>query len=130
MRSFTAKDYEELFEFAEKSDIKRAHKLLHSSHDDKVQRLLIALCKGSFVVPHYHELPNQWEMFIVLQGELLVKLYDINNKNVISEHIFSSSDILELNPKEVHSVECTSGQALLLEVKEGPFSPEFAKVFL
>lgn len=130
MRSFTAKDYKELFEFAEKSEIKRAHKLLHSSHDDKVQRLLIALCQGSFVMPHYHELPHQWEMFIVLQGELLVKLYDINSKLVISEHVFSDGDILELNPKEAHSVECISEQALLLEVKEGPFSSEFAKVML
>lgn len=130
MRSFVDKDYDELFEQAKKSEIKRAHKLLHSSHDDKVQRLLIALYQGSFVVPHYHELPHQWEMFIVLQGELLVKLYDINSKRVTSEHIFSAGDILELNPKEAHSVECVSEQALMLEVKEGPFFPEFAKVML
>lgn len=121
-----------LYIAADKSDRKRSHHLLHSSHQDKVQRLLIAMKQGSYVEPHYHELPHQWELFQVLDGLVKVTLYF--NDGTVRE-IFNVGDnsfikLIELQPNEIHSVECLSEQALLLEVKEGPFSPNFAKVFL
>lgn len=127
MRLFSENEYQELFEVAQNSELLRAHLLLHSSHDEKVQRLLIALVKGSFVLPHYHELEHQWEMFVVLSGQLNVKTYDQDNR-VITERICTTGEIIEFLPKEIHSVECISDKSLLLEIKEGPFNPKFAKV--
>ena len=121
-----------VFSQAMNSERKRAHLLLHASHQEKVQRLLIAMVQGSYVDPHYHELPHQWELFVVLQGEVRVSLYDKNGQ-VVSVRDYGPAQaaaIMELEPGEIHSVECISDRALLLEVKEGPFDPAFAKAFI
>ncbi|MBS6212496.1 MAG: WbuC family cupin fold metalloprotein [Proteus hauseri] len=121
-----------LYSEAEKSERLRSHLLLHKSHGDKVQRLLIALVKGSYVEPHYHELPHQWEMFIILEGQLEITLY--NHSGEVKESFLAgentSISIMNLEPNEVHSIKCISQKALMLEVKEGPFDPNYAKKFL
>lgn len=120
-----------VFENALKSERKRSHLLLHHTHEDKVQRLLIGLVKGSYVEPHYHELLNQWELFTVLSGDLKITLYnaqgDIKKEfHAGPEH---TTSIVEFSPGDIHSVECISDRALMLEVKEGPFNPNYAKAF-
>ncbi|MBG6028506.1 WbuC family cupin fold metalloprotein [Proteus columbae] len=121
-----------LYNEAEKSERLRSHLLLHKSHEDKVQRLLIALVKGSYVEPHYHELPHQWEMFVILEGQIEITLY--NNSNEIKESFLAgentSISIVNLEPNEIHSIKCISQKALMLEIKEGPFDPNYAKKFL
>ena len=121
-----------LYKEAEKSERLRSHLLLHQSHQDKVQRLLIALVKGSYVEPHYHELPHQWEMFVILEGTIEVTLYD--HMGSIIENFLAGENtdisIVSLEPNEIHSIKCISSQALMLEIKEGPFDPNYAKKFL
>lgn len=120
---------EQLYRDAEQSARKRAHLLLHASYDDKVQRLLIGLVRGSFVEPHYHELSHQWELFTVMEGELDIRLYDAQG-GVTRQFVAgpgSGITMVEFNPGDIHSVECLSERALMLEVKEGPFDPAFAK---
>lgn len=121
-----------LYSEAEKSERLRSHLLLHKSHGDKVQRLLIALVKGSYVEPHYHELPHQWEMFIILEGQLEITLY--NHSGEVKESFLAgentSISIMNLEPNEVHSIKCISQKVLMLEIKEGPFDPNYAKKFL
>ncbi|WP_368745351.1 WbuC family cupin fold metalloprotein [Enterobacter hormaechei] len=132
MRLVDKNQLEALYDQAGQSERLRSHLLLHESHQDKVQRLLIALVKGSYVDPHYHELPHQWEMFIVMQGQVQVCLYgkdgDIINKFVAGEN--TAINIVEFSPGDIHSVECLSPRALMMEVKEGPFDPTFAKAFI
>ncbi|WP_407240160.1 WbuC family cupin fold metalloprotein [Escherichia coli] len=36
----------------------------------------MTMVKGSYVEPHFHELPNQWELFLVLKGVVEFCLYD------------------------------------------------------
>lgn len=121
-----------LYNEAKKSERLRSHLLLHKSHEDKVQRLLIALVKDSYVEPHYHELPHQWEMFVILEGQIKITLY--NNSNEIKESFLAgentSISIVNLEPNEIHSIKCISPKALMLEIKEGPFDPNYAKKFL
>ena len=132
MRLIDKNQLEALYDQAGQSERLRSHLLLHESHQDKVQRLLIAWVKGSYVDPHYHELPHQWEMFIVMQGQVQVCLYgkdgDIINKFVAGEN--TAINIVEFSPGDIHSVECLSPRALMMEVKEGPFDPTFAKAFI
>ncbi|EKS7421956.1 WbuC family cupin fold metalloprotein [Enterobacter ludwigii] len=132
MRLIDTHQLEALYEQAEHSERLRAHLLMHNSHQDKVQRLLIALVKGSYVDPHFHELPHQWEMFIVMQGQVQVCLYGkdggIINQFVAGED--TAINIVEFSPGDIHSVECLSPRALMMEVKEGPFDPSFAKAFI
>ncbi|RTN94148.1 WbuC family cupin fold metalloprotein [Enterobacter sp. WCHEn090032] len=132
MRLIDTRQLEALYEQAGKSARLRAHLLLHNSHQEKVQRLLIALVQGSYVDPHYHELPHQWEMFIVMQGQVQVCLYGKDGK-VINQFVAGENtgiNVVEFSPGDIHSVECMSPRALMMEVKEGPFNPSFAKAFI
>ncbi|MDR2277397.1 cupin fold WbuC family metalloprotein [Providencia alcalifaciens] len=120
---------ENLYLEAKHNPRKRSHYLLHKSHQDKVQRLLIGFVKGSFVEPHFHELPHQWESFFVLDGSLRLTILDENNNIKSTEVIGLGTSVfaIEIQPNEIHSLECLSEKALLLEIKEGPFDPSFAK---
>ncbi|ECC8734766.1 TPA: WbuC family cupin fold metalloprotein [Salmonella bongori] len=132
MRLIDKDQLESLYEQAEQSERLRAHLLMHRSHQEKVQRLLIALVKGSYVEPHYHELPHQWEMFIVIAGQLQVCLHGEDGK-VIKQFVAGDGtgiSVVEFSPGDIHSVVCMSQRALMLEVKEGPFDPSFAKSFI
>lgn len=112
------------------SDRLRSHFMLYANHSEKVQRQIIAMLKGSYVEPHYHELPHRWEMFLLLHGEIRVCLYSITG-TVSLDLIISENDplpLIQFFPGYIHSVECLSERALLLEVKEGPFDPQYAKI--
>lgn len=132
MRLIDNDQLDELYDQAGQSERLRSHLMMHGSHQEKVQRLLIALVKGSYVEPHYHELPHQWEMFIVMEGQLQVCLYGRNGE-VIKQFIAGDNtgiSIVEFSPGDIHSVECLSPRALMVEVKEGPFDSSFAKLFV
>lgn len=121
MRLIDNDQLDELYDQAGQSERLRSHLMMHGSHQEKVQRLLIALVKGSYVEPHYHELPHQWEMFIVMEGQLKVCLYGRNGE-VIKQFIAGDNtgiSIVEFSPGDIHSVECLSPRALMVEVKEG-----------
>lgn len=132
MIKITQADIKNLFEQANNSPRKRAHLNLHSSFDDKVQRLYIGLLKGSYVEAHYHALLHQWEMFIVQSGVLKVTLYRKDGSVKSTCFVGDEQDIqaIEFKPGDIHSVECISEQALMLEIKEGPFIEKHAKVLL
>lgn len=131
MRLINQKQIDSLYREAEISERLRSHYLMHNSHSDRVQRLLIALVKGSYVEPHFHELPHQWEMFTVMEGQLKISLYHINGEIINSFIVGDDADsrVVEFLPGEIHSVECLTSYALMLEVKEGPFDPAYAKSF-
>ncbi|RWU12941.1 cupin fold metalloprotein, WbuC family [Pseudidiomarina gelatinasegens] len=132
MRLIDKKIIDKLLKEAEQSSRKRAHLLLHSNHQEPVQRILIGLVKGSFVEPHYHKLPTKWEMFSIIHGELSIKIYD-DLGNVTQSETISNNEahpkLIEFQHGEIHSVECMSETALILEIKEGPFIHKNAKFF-
>ena len=57
---------DDLCKAARNSERRRAHLLLHSGHQDQVQRLVIAVEPGTYVRPHKHS--EQWEMLVLLSG--------------------------------------------------------------
>ena len=111
---------------------KRAHLNLHNSFEEKIQRLFISLTKGGYVKHHYHELPHQWEMFVVMEGVVEVVFYSTGGQEQLRLLVGEgqSCKAIEIHPMEIHSVECISEKALMLEIKEGPFNPDFAKVMV
>lgn len=132
MKKITKPDLELLLQKASNSPRKRAHLNLHTSFDDKVQRLYIALLKGSYVEPHFHALAHQWEMFIVQNGVLKVTLHNKDGSVISSILVGDEQNVqaIEFKPGDIHSVECISEQALMFEIKEGPFIEKHAKVLL
>lgn len=129
MKIYSSEDLSFLIEKAKNSQIKRSHLNLHSHYDEKVQRLFIALIKGSYVSPHYHALPHQWEMFIIISGT--VKVLHYSNEGIISSEILVGDGqpikVIEFSPGNIHSVECISETALMLEIKEGPYIEQYSK---
>lgn len=132
MKIIDKKIIQQLYLDAEQSPRKRAHYLLHKSHQSKVQRLYIGLVQGSYVEPHYHEKAHQWEMMVVLEGLVKLNIYDEDGKVINSFFVGSNDSVtaIELQPLDIHSLECISEKALLLEIKEGPFNPAHAQVFI
>lgn len=130
MRLIDKASMETLFEEAGHSERLRSHMLLHTGHHEKVQRLIIALLKGSYVEPHYHELSHQWEMFIVTEGCIEVRLY--TDEGILQSSFKAGPQagnmVVEFAPGDIHSVECLSERAVMVEVKEGPFDQNYAKV--
>lgn len=130
MRVFDKQYLASLTDRALNSPRKRAHLNLHGSFGDKVQRLFIHLQQGSYVEPHWHELPHQWEMFVVIDGIVEVVFYTSEGTKIKRLLVGESQNCraIEIHPYEIHSVECVSLSALVLEIKEGPFNPQEAKV--
>ena len=60
MKKLGTQFFKELAVEAEGSARKSSHCNLHKFFDEKVQRLLISLTKGSYVESHFHNQPHQW----------------------------------------------------------------------
>lgn len=119
-----------LLEKARCSPRLRAHYNIHTSYDEPVQRIVIALCKGTYIPPHYHEKQHQWEHFQVINGRVKVIIFDV--KGMVVDTFFMSDEdechAFELPPNMIHTLVCCSDYAIILEVKQGPFNPCEAKV--
>ncbi|HFG5431703.1 TPA: WbuC family cupin fold metalloprotein, partial [Salmonella enterica subsp. enterica serovar Waycross] len=127
---FSAKQMQELIDVAKKSERLRAHLSLHASHQDKVQMLLIALIKGTYIPPHFHKNIWQWEYFQVINGEVELYVFDENGKvkNIFQLGGQHGALFAKIEPNTIHTLVCRSSHAVVLEVKEGPFLELDAKV--
>lgn len=70
-------------------------------------------------------------MFVVMQGQLEVCLYEQNGE-IQKQFVVGDGtgiSVVEFSPGDIHSVKCLSPKALMLEIKEGPFDPLKAKAF-
>ena len=72
---------------------------------------------------------NTQESWVILDGKVLAKIYDIDNK-LIYEETLESGDCIVLF-SGAHSLECLTDDTLLYEFKNGPyFGPEKDKEFI
>ncbi|MCC8381323.1 WbuC family cupin fold metalloprotein [Xenorhabdus sp. PB30.3] len=130
VKYFTNKFNHELLLKAELSPRLRHHHNLHNSYFDPVQRLAIGIKYGSYIPPHYHELPSQWEFFHIIKGCILFMTFShegiVENITEIGER----SDIyaVEIPPMTCHTLVCKSPEAIIYEWKQGPFDSENSKL--
>ena len=105
---------------------------MHDSHNSPVQRFFMVMLKDSFAPPHYHPLSHQWEFLQAIEGSVEFTVYDEQGKIKSSVIIGPDheSQFIEIDAKEIHSLKCVSERAVLIEIKEGPFDPENAKVVI
>ncbi|OUS25064.1 hypothetical protein A9Q99_22725 [Gammaproteobacteria bacterium 45_16_T64] len=117
--------FQELLLEADKSERKRAHHNIHKELDEPVQRLCIALKKGTYVTPHHHSQDNKWELIVCIKGGLGLVVFDENGL-VIDKITLSpggSTAGIELIPNTWHTVYPITEDVVILEVKEGPYTP-------
>jgi cupin fold WbuC family metalloprotein len=110
---------------AAKNERKRVHLLLHSGHDDQVQRLLIVMQPGTYVRPHHHSL--QWEMLILLTGG--GELLEFSEDGAVVRRIEMAAPVplVQIPVGTWHGFVVREAGTAVMEVKPGPYRPnEFA----
>lgn len=111
---------------AESSPRKRAHHNIHQDYSEAVQRLCIALKSGTYIRPHSHSDGNGWEMIMALKGDVVMLIFDTDGyvKRRYELSPYTGNVGVELDPNTWHMVFPTNSEAVIFEVKEGPFIPK------
>lgn len=107
------------------SSRKRSHFNIHTDLNEPVQRLCIGLKKGTYVRPHHHPASNKWELMMVLKGAVALIIFDRQGE-VLERCSLGEGESLggvELRPNTWHTVFPLTDEAVILEVKEGPYTP-------
>lgn len=123
--------FRELLVQAQESPRKRSHQNLHNALDEPVQRLCIGLVKGTYVRPHHHPKSNKWELMLALKGAVMLVIFDELGK-VDDRIVLGAGDSvcgMEMRPNTWHTVFPISDDAIIFEVKEGPYTPAVASDF-
>lgn len=132
MRIFNAQYRDAMYRQADASPRLRAHERLHEKSQDPVQRIVIALRYGTYVPPHKHPAGHDWELFQVVAGD--VKLVIFNDDGMVKQTLRLGPDhenfAVQMPAGTVHSLVCMSDHALFIEVKQGPYREEDAKLVM
>lgn len=112
---------------------RRNHNLHQES--DAVQRFLNVLQPGTYVRPHRHlrEQPGTgFECFVVLQGEIGLVLMDGEGSVLELLHLQARGPLrgIELAEGQFHTLVALSPDAVMFELKQGPYQPTSDKDFL
>lgn len=115
---------QQLTQTAHQSPRKRSHYTLHTAPTDAVQRMVMGLEPSTYIQPHRHAAAHQWELFVVLKGQVRLLTFDDTGR-VKSHHTLSPQDHLglELPAYTWHTVIALTSGTLVLEVKPGPYVP-------
>lgn len=119
----TLKQLEQLKQAAVQTPLKRARFCLHHSHDDKIQEMVIAFCRESYVRPHRHI--DKSESFHVIEGELLVVFF--NDEGEVIRRIRMGPPgsgltfLYRLSRDLWHTVIPLSEFVIIHETTDGPF---------
>lgn len=122
-RTFSDADFAELLSDAARSPRLRAHRTLHASHAEPVQRLLVGVLRGSYIRPHRHV--GRFELAVVLRGRVDIVLFD--DEGTVLER-FEAGEAGPIRSFELpgdvwHAWVATGDESVFVEVKPGPFDP-------
>lgn len=125
----------ELNEDAKRSPRARQHRNIHTSYQDPCQRLLNAIGMDSYIRPHRHASDPKAETLIAVKG--LFALMTFEDNGAIREIVRLGTERyacdgcvdvgVELSPGTWHTIVALESDAVLLELKAGPFDPSAAK---
>lgn len=104
---------------------------IHEQLDNKYHRMINVLQPSTYICPHKHENPDKFELFVIIQGELLIVVFDDNGN--ITNHIIlshqSGNYLVELQPRIFHTIIPLSVNTIVFECKEGPYCEKTDKIF-
>lgn len=129
MKTISTKQVEEMLTAAESSPRKRSHIIVHESHDEPVQRIMIGMRRGTYVRPHRHATVG--EFGVVISGHCSLLCFD-DDGNLTSRHEMGpdqKTSAYDLKENEWHSLIVMSDEAVFFECKAGPFNPDNAAEF-
>lgn len=117
--------YRRLCDEAAASPRKRAHHLLHGSHDEPVQRMAVAMHRGTYIRPHRHRPPQLWEQFCIHRGSAVALQFDDAGEVTGRVEIDAGEGpyLIEIDAGCWHTLTALEDNSLLSEYKQGPFQP-------
>jgi len=124
IKTIAADDLAALVSRARESERQRAHLNVHDSLDAPVQRLFIAMEPETYIPPHRHSPANKWEFLVLIDGTLDLLIFA--NDGTLSQRTTLAPDhvrAVELPPGTWHGYVVRESGTVVLEVKEGPFTP-------
>jgi cupin fold WbuC family metalloprotein len=119
---------------ARESPRRRRNHNLHAE-PDLVQRFLNVLQPGTYVRPHRHlrTIPGAgFECFVVLQGAIGLLLLDDSGRVLHRERLDAAGPLrgMELAEGQLHTLVALTPDAVMFEIKQGPYDPAADKEFL
>lgn len=110
-----------LCEAARMSPRGRAHLLLHSGHQDQVQRLLIAVEPSTYVRAHKHS--EQWEMLVLLRGQVDILLLSDDAELRQRIALRAATPVIQIPMQQCHCAVSLEPGSVVMEIKPGPYRP-------
>jgi cupin fold WbuC family metalloprotein len=105
----------------------------HASDDDPLQRMINALCPGSYVRPHRHVAPEKSESFVILRGSLGLVLFDDAGRARERDFILIGRErgvhLADIRPGVWHTIFALEPETAVYEAKAGPYRPDSDKGF-
>jgi cupin fold WbuC family metalloprotein len=102
---------------------------LHSQGNDPINRFINAGFHGTYIRPHRHRM-EKWELLSIIQGSIDILTFTANgtldNRLRLGIH---GMCVAEIPGGEWHTLMFHAPAAAILEVKPGPYEPEFDKEF-
>ena len=85
--------------------------------------MLNAIEPDTYITPHKHEAPDKREVFILLEGEMALLIFD-NNGNIIDSIYLNKNNIqlVEIPPRTWHSLVSLKEGTVYYEIKDGPYN--------
>lgn len=131
LKKYSNENLQALTSKAQNSDRLRTNLNIHETTDAAVQRLFLAFEPGTYIRPHRHCEAHKWELFIVLQGELDLLIFDDAGKIVERTTLApSATSVVEIPPGTWHSYISRESGTVALEIKQGGYLPTREDDFL
>lgn len=95
----------------------------HKSLDAKAQRLLNALEPGTILPIHRH--PHTSETYVLIRGKIRVMFYNDAKEIVESAVLDPLAGVygIDIPENQWHTLEVLESGSVILEVKDGPYTP-------
>ena len=112
-----------VLEQAGSSPRRRMNHNLHASLEENPNRLINAMLRGTYVVPHRHLTPPKIESFLVLRGRLAFFVFDDDGR--IARRLLlepGATPGVDIPPGVWHTLTPLSDHAICYETKPGPYA--------
>ena len=121
----------DLCQQADASSRLRSNLNLHPQLSDSIQRFCNALQPGTYVRPHRHFGASRWELFVILQGDVGILIFDddggLCERSIISAQ--GDNRIIEIPAQRWHCLYALSADSVVFEIKPGPYQESTDKDF-
>ncbi len=110
---------------AQNSSRRRSIYTYHNDNADKLHRMINVIEPDSYIQPHKHEDPDKTEVFIILQGKLLLAILADDGRVMESVVLEAGKSPwgVEIPPSTWHITVALEPDTAVYEVLEGPWDP-------